>query len=458
MKKRTMVILAAAVFAALLGGCKSNSATKKEAGSSTVESAQSMEESTTQTAAAGTDKKLTVFWWGNQTRNERTQKILDMFAEENPGVSFDGQFADGSDYWTRLATLSAGHTMPDVIQMDYSYIRQYAENGLLVDLTPYIEDGTIDVSNVSETILETGKVGDGIYGICNGINAPTMFYNKTLLEQAGIEIHDNMTLDEFIDVCKNVYDKTGYKTSLTYGSGTSPDYLAYLLRAHDKKLYGEGKFAVAGAEDFEEFFSLFENGIKEGWHIDPGVYVERQNASVEQDCLVYGSSPESMSWCAFYHSNQLTAMQNAAPEGTEIGVTTWPSTNPKVSDYLRPSQFFCVTTDSKNPDTGAALIDYITNSVDCNNVLLGERGVPISSVVADEISGNQTEQEKEVVRFINEVVTPNCTTINAPSPASASEISDQIKALTEQVLYGELTAKQAAEQLYESGNAVLAAE
>lgn len=453
-----MVILAAAVFAALLGGCKSNSATKKEAGSSTVESAQSMEESTTQTAAAGTDKKLTVFWWGNQTRNERTQKILDMFAEENPGVSFDGQFADGSDYWTRLATLSAGHTMPDVIQMDYSYIRQYAENGLLVDLTPYIEDGTIDVSNVSETILETGKVGDGIYGICNGINAPTMLYNKTLLEQAGIEIHDNMTLDEFIDVCKNVYDKTGYKTSLTYGSGTSPDYLAYLLRAHDKKLYGEGKFAVAGAEDFEEFFSLFENGIKEGWHIDPGVYVERQNASVEQDCLVYGSSPESMSWCAFYHSNQLTAMQNAAPEGTEIGVTTWPSTNPKVSDYLRPSQFFCVTTDSKNPDTGAALIDYITNSVDCNNVLLGERGVPISSVVANEISGNQTEQEKEVVRFINEVVTPNCTTINAPSPASASEISDQIKALTEQVLYGELTAKQAAEQLYESGNAVLAAE
>lgn len=458
MKKRTMVILAAAVFAALLGGCKSNSATKKEAGSSTVESAQSMEESTTQTAAAGTDKKLTVFWWGNQTRNERTQKILDMFAEENPGVSFDGQFADGSDYWTRLATLSAGHTMPDVIQMDYSYIRQYAENGLLVDLTPYIEDGTIDVSNVSETILETGKVGDGIYGICNGINAPTMLYNKTLLEQAGIEIHDNMTLDEFIDVCKKVYDKTGYKTSLTYGSGTSPDYLAYLLRAHDKKLYGEGKFAVAGAEDFEEFFSLFENGIKEGWHIDPGVYVERQNASVEQDCLVYGSSPENMSWCAFYHSNQLTAMQNAAPEGTEIGVTTWPSTNPKVSDYLRPSQFFCVTTDSKNPDTGAALIDYITNSVDCNNVLLGERGVPISSVVADEISGNQTEQEKEVVRFINEVVTPNCTTINAPSPASASEISDQIKALTEQVLYGELTAKQAAEQLYESGNAVLAAE
>lgn len=455
MKKRMMVILAAAVFAAALGGCKSNPETKTETDSTTVENIQNTEESVTQAVANGADEKLTVFWWGNQTRNERTQKILDMFAEENPGVSFDGQFADGSDYWTRLATLSAGHTMPDVIQMDYSYIRQYAENGLLVDLTPYIEDGTIDVSNVSETILETGRVGDGIYGICNGINAPTLLYNKTLLEQAGIEIHDNMTLDEFVDVCKAVYEKTGYKTSLTYGSGTSPDYLAYLLRAHNKKLYGEDKFAVDSADDFVEFFSLFEEGIKEGWHIDPSVYVERQNASVEQDCLVYGSSPENMSWCAFYHSNQLTAMQNAAPEGTEIGVTTWPSTNPKISDYLRPSQFFCVTTDSKNPETGASLINYITNSVECNNVLLGERGVPISSVVATTISENQTVQEQEVVRFINDVVTPNCTTINSPAPASASEIRDQIKTLTEQVLYGEITAEQAAETLFEKGNAVL---
>lgn len=461
MKKRTAVIFTAAVLASLAVGCSKNTETKDPT-AATEQSTEKAVESTVETTGQGSteenEKNLTVFWWGNQTRNERTQKILDLYAEENPGVTFDGQFADGSDYWTRLATLSAGHTMPDVIQMDYSYIRQYAENGLLVDLTPYIEDGTIDVSNVSDTILETGRVGEGIYGICNGINAPTMLYNKTLLDEAGLEIHDNMTLDEFVALCKEVYEKTGYKTSLTYGSGTSPDYLAYLLRAHDKQLYGDGAFAVDGPEAFEEFFSLFENGVKEGWHIDPSVYVERQNASVEQDCLVYGSSPETMSWCAFYHSNQLTAMQNAAPEGTEIGVTTWPSANPAVSDYLRPSQFFCVTSDSKNPETGASLINYITNSVECNNVLLGERGVPISSVVAKDISVNQTAQEQEVVRFINEVVTPNCTTINPPAPASGSEVNDQIKTLTEQVLYGEITAKQAAQQLYEKGNAILSAK
>lgn len=53
----------------------------------------------------------------------------------------------------------------DVIQMDMSYIQQYVDKGQLLDLTPYIEDGTLDTSNISEDIVNMGKVGDGIYGI-----------------------------------------------------------------------------------------------------------------------------------------------------------------------------------------------------------------------------------------------------------------------------------------------------
>ena len=401
---------------------------------------------------------MSMFWWGNQVRNERTQAVLDMFSEEHEGIKIEGQFADGTDYWTRLATLSAGKTLPDVIQMDYLYIEQYADNGLLLDLTPYLEDGTIDTTNVSESILKAGEIDGKVYGICNGINAPSLFYNKTVLDEAGIEVKDNMTLDEFKALCKEVYEKTGYKTSLTYGSSTSTAYLEYLLRAQDKKLYGDGKLGVESADAFNEFFELLAEGVAEGWHVDPSVYAERQAASVEQDCLVYGSNPELMSWCAFYSSNQLAAMQNAAPEGTEIGITTWPSDNPAKSNYLKPSQFFCISSNTKNPEVAAELLDYFTNSVEANNVLLGERGVPISSVVAEEVSAKQSEKEKEVVAYINDVVTPNCSEINAPSPANSSEVINLIDSLTEKVLFGQLSAEEASEQLFTEGNKILAAE
>ena len=92
--------------------------------------------------------------------------------------------------------------MPDIVQMDYKYIQQYVNNDLLVDLTPYIENGTIDVADCNEDVLNSGKVGDGLYAICNGINAPALLYNKTALDEAGITVKDNMTMDEFIALCK----------------------------------------------------------------------------------------------------------------------------------------------------------------------------------------------------------------------------------------------------------------
>ena len=36
-------------------------------------------------AAAG-NVSMTFTWWGNQTRNERTQAALDLYSEQNPGV------------------------------------------------------------------------------------------------------------------------------------------------------------------------------------------------------------------------------------------------------------------------------------------------------------------------------------------------------------------------------------
>lgn len=395
---------------------------------------------------------LTFTWWGNQTRNERTQAALDLYSEQNPGVTFDPQFAEWNDYWDKLATAAAGHSLPDIVQMDYSYLEQYVSNGLLVDLTPYIEDGTINVDNVDEGILNSGKVGDGIYALCNGVNVPALLYNKTLLDEAGITIKDNMTMDEFIAVCKEVYEKTGYKTNIAYGSDA---YIDYFCRAYDEIVY-EADSIGASQETLDAFYSLYEDGINEGWLLDPSVFAEVTVGSVEQDPMVYGSSPETMSWCFFAYSNQLTATKSAAPEGMEIGMTTWPSADPAKSDFLKPSQFFAITVDSKNPAEAAKVLDFITNSVECNNILLGERGVPISSEVSNAISENMSEDDRNIITFINEVVTPNSSTISPPAPTAASEAYNLNDNLIEKVCYGELTAAEAAQQMYEEGNEIMA--
>ncbi len=454
MKRKFALLLAAAMTAASLAGCGSSSASGDTAADTTAAEAGTTETAESTEGSNSGSANLVMAWWGNQTRNERTQKIIDLYSEQNPGVTIDGQFSEFNDYWQKLATAAAGHSMPDIVQMDYKYLNQYVTNGLLVDLTPYVEDGTIDTADCNQDVLNSGSVNGGLYALCNGINSPALLYNKTLLDENGITVKDNMTLDEFIDVCKEVYEKTGYKTNLCYNQ--NEQWIEYFLRADDIVLYEDGKLGGDSYEPYADFFKLYEDGLKDGYVIDPSVFAERSIGSVEQDPLVYGSSPETMSWCAFAYSNQLTATVSAAPEGTEIGLTTWPSADPKKSDYLKPSQFFAISSDSKNPEEAAKILNFITNDVDCNNILLGERGIPLSSKTAEAIAPNLDETTQKVITFVNDVVSANSSQVNPPSTNGASEVNDLINKLQEQVCYGQLSAEDAGKQLFEQGNQIMA--
>ena len=453
MKKKLAVLLTAALAAASLTACGGSSSS----GSSDTSAADTNTSQSAQSDGGSSDSSsLVMAWWGNQTRNERTQAALDLYSEQNPGVTFDTQPAEWNDYWTKLSTLAAGNSLPECLQMDYSYLAQYVAADLLVDLTPYVEDGTLDVSNVSQGILDAGSIDGKLYAICAGVNAPSLFYNKTLLDSLGITVKDNMTMDEFIALSREIEEKTGYKTNLCYNQ--NEQFLEYFLRADDIVLYQDGKMGGESAEPYVNFFKLYEDGIKDGWVVDPSVFAERTIGSVEQDPLVYGSSPETMSWCSFSYSNQLTAIKNAAPEGTEIGITTWPSADPEKSDYLKPSQFFAISADSKNPAEAAKILNYITNSADCNNVLLAERGIPLSSDVAEAISSNLDESSQQVIDFIYNVVDPHSSQVNPPSADGSSEVNDLINKLEEQVCYGQLSAEDAGAQLFEQGNSIMASK
>ena len=402
-------------------------------------------------SAALADNQLTIAWWGNQTRNERTQAALDLYSEQNAGVTFDPQMNAWSDYWAALATASAGGSLPDVIQMDYQYLSQYVDNNLLVDLTPYMQNGTLDMSKVNEGIVGSGSKGEGVYAVCLGVNAPALLYNKTLLDANGITVKDNMTMDEFFAVCKEVYEKTGYKTNIGYGTD---NVFNYVLRGLGHSLFTDGKLS-ATLEDAEYFFGLYEKGIKEGWHVNSSIFAEVTVGSVEQDPMIYGSDPANMSWCAFFWSNQMTAMQNAAPEGVEIGITTWPSADPAASNYLKPSQFFSVSAQGSQQEEAVKVVNFFLNSIECNNILLAERGIPAASDVADAVAPKLDANNQKVIAFINNVVSPNSSTVPAADPTASAEVYAMVDELVEQLCYGAISASDAAAYFMEEATAIM---
>lgn len=84
--------------------------------------------------SAGGKVVLRYTWWGNPDRAARTQEAVDLFEEKHPDVDVQTSFAGYDAYKQKLATQAAGGDAPDVMQLDYRMIDQYASGGVLLDL------------------------------------------------------------------------------------------------------------------------------------------------------------------------------------------------------------------------------------------------------------------------------------------------------------------------------------
>lgn len=454
-KKVFALMLALALACGSLVACNSSkSATKDE--TTVEETAEETDEGTTEEAVEEEPAEaveMTFAWWGAQEANDAFASMINMYMEENPNVTIEGTPYETAAYWDKMATNAAGNSLPEVMMMDYTYIEQYVSKGQLLDLTPYVESGALDVSGIAELNLDGGRVQDGLYGI-NFVATPVcMQYNKTLLDEAGITVKDNMTTDEFLALAKEVYEKTGYKTDLAY---RRPCFMRPYFMALGKDLTTSEGMGMT-QEELQEYFEIYELGMEEGWLQDVTVYAER-DGSTNQHPLVYGSSVEGRTWNAFYWGNQTTYLQMAVTDDTVLGITTAPSDDPSKSNFMKPGAQLAIPANCSNPDAAVAFINYLINDVDAYSQMGLLYGIPTNTRILDGIADMMTDTEKMVVNFINDVLLPNGAPVYPPEPAGSKEVEGVINTVTDQVMYGELTAAEAAEELYTQGNAILQAQ
>ena len=392
-------------------------------------------------------------WWGNQVRDEVTKAAADFFHENYPNITFNLNTQGWANYWALMSTYAANNDLPDIMQQDYAYIEQWVEAGDLLDLTPYIESGALDLSKVPQNIIDTGKVGEGIYAVCAGVNAPAMLYNKTLTDSLGIVVPDNITWDEFVEISRKIYAETGI--GVLYGDGNTENHMTYYARSLGYSALWDANGMLPSAEEMTGYYQRMIDGVADGWMFDTDKRAGVNVNDLAQNPLVYGTTNEVRTWCALAFSNQIAAYQTAATaDGIELGITTWPSSNPAASNYMKPSQFFSVTTDTKNPDLAVAFLNYLINDVQANTILRAERGVPANSEVAAAIADEVTKLDATyglVVDYLA-LVQENSSPIFPPLPSYAGTVQTEvIQMLSEENLLKtpSMTAEEAAQTLVE---------
>lgn len=394
--------------------------------------------------ASGTDKvTLNLCWWGNQTRNDVTKKAVDLYMEQNPNVEIKVEFTDWSGYWDKLSAMAAGGNLPDIIQMDYSYLQQYQQSGQLADLSQFIDSGVIDTGKIADSVIESGSIDGTCYALSLGSNAPMMVYDKEIVEQAGVEIPEQLTIEELYDIGQTIYEKTGVKTY--YDGGIN--MMQIVARTQGSHLFDE---LAAGTKTASEIhFANVDKFNNAESAISPDLLAEKNPDVVETKPIIDGTT-----WNDFSYSNQYISIVNTA--GRDLGITMYPTTQDANEQpmFLKPSQFFSIAETSQNKEEAAKFLNWFTNSVDCNNILMAERGIPVNSDVAEAIKPNVDENSQKVFDYIAEV-SKIATPIDDPDPSGKGEVEAQAKTIVEDLRYGDVDASAAADEFVTTAQKIL---
>jgi len=402
-------------------------------------------------ADTGKTTALRIAWWGGQPRNDSTLSVIDMYKAKNPGVEIETEYIAWDGYWDKMATQMAAKNLPDIIQQDYAYLGQWMKKNQLADLTEFVNNKTIDLTNIGENFIG-GNIGSGIYGISLGTNALTMVYNAEAFKAAGIpEPTVDYTWSQFKSDAEKI-KAAGFDTQLLIPN--DPKFMVeQIVRENGKTFYNEEGTALGfdDAKLVEDAMILQYDLIKNGYSVDKDLSYSVQN--VEESLLLSKKIWNELTW-----SNLFVPINDLAVEkGFGFSLALSPKTdNAKASGvYLKPSMLFSVANSSDKKEESAKFINYFVNDIDANKVLAGERGVPVSSAVRDSLKESLSDSNKKVYDYID-VVGQYGTPIDAPEPEGSKEISTVLKNIFQEIVYERKTPADGAAEFMKRANEILA--
>lgn len=396
--------------------------------------------------------ELRFAWWGNQLRHDLTQAAIDKYVELHPNVTIVSEFYDWESYWDKLAAQGAGNALPDIIQMSTTYVSQYYEGGLLLNMEPYVQSGALDLSDIPENTLTMGRMGEDkeLYAMNLGINALMALYDPAMVEAAGVELDPMQpyTFDDLQDWARIIYEETGILTNTYTGQ---PAYQARSQGVHMFQQDGSGELGFEDASLMAYFSEQNLKGKQAGYSPSPDLQAERGDA-LEEGFFIQGEM-----WNTFTWSNIASAHLEAAEEGRELKAMLYPLVPGKEDQkplWYSTSQQICVASNTASPDWAMDFVDYMINSVEANEILLAERGIPVNTKVNEAIQPLLTEGSRMAAEYVANI-DDFTSEVDVVDPPWAGEIYKLLTDYNERVLYEQMTAEDALAEWMVEANKII---
>lgn len=308
--------------------------------------------------------QINLSWWGTDARNKYTIQAVELFEEKHPDIKVNCSYSEWSGYEERSKIQMRSNTEADVMQINFSWLSQYSEDGNgYYDIN---ELENFDLSNFSDDFLRYGIKNDRLNAVPIAMNAETVYINQDVYDRYGLETP--RTWDDLFKAA-GVMKKDGIYPI----SGASKSIWLYLI-AHTEQVCGkkivENDKLNFTAPDFQNMIEFYKQLVDES--VIPQLeYYDSKELSKE----TYAGSVAWVSDATNYFGSMIEDGKNIIT----ADYTTVDGNNIGEGWYAKPATMYAVSKNTEHPKEAGLLLDFLMNSQEMAELQGVEKGIPLSS-------------------------------------------------------------------------------
>ncbi len=293
--------------------------------------------------------EISFMMWGAPEELKVWQQIVDDFHAQHPNINVKVDVSDWDSYWTKLKTLYAGGTPPDVFAMDAPLYPDWVSRNALLNLQKYIDATPGLLDGLYPNTLDAYKTPDGYYGLPRDFQTIVLFYNKDMFDAAKIPYPtDKWTFDDLRKVAKQL-TKTG---------GDNKQWGLYIDLWDMEGFWSENIWGHGGdiisADQSKTLIG--EPKAREAWKFMSDMVNVDKSVPNPDESTQYGDDPFAAGVAAMTTIGHW-AVNDYLQGGLKLGVAPMPA-GPAGRVTSVNSAGFVVAKDSKQPEAAWEFIKY----------------------------------------------------------------------------------------------------
>ncbi len=450
MKSIAVVLIAMVLLLAACAGGNSNNASNssKSDTSATQQAATNAATEKVEEAAAPVEKiELRMSWWGSQERHDKTLAAIELFEQQNPGVTITGEYSGFDGYMDKLNTQIAASNAPDLIQLGGN-IKEYVDKNALLDLNPYVGN-VLDLSDFNGGLVKSATFNDSLYGVTLGVSSSALLINKTMFANAGVAVPDlNWTYEDFKQMASEISTKLGKGYYGSYDLSSDAATLGSYLGSVGKELYRDGALHF-DRQDMVNWFTMWEELRKAGAIVPADLQVSSPPSAVDKSLIVKGQvAMQSAAASQIYGYQELTQ--------EELDLVVYPN-GPAGSGMIPPisGQYITGYAGTKHPDMVAKFMSFMVNDAEGAVTLGSSRGVPPAGKIRDLLAAESTPVDKILYDYISDVSNV-AKEIDYQQFPQDNEFTKLLQLTSEKIAFGAATIEDAVDEYMVEINKLLA--